>query len=128
MLVADVLGVCVRRPGGGSAVSGGAAQSQTEPVRSRPVRRLDPVRWRPRDYGVGANHPPRIQSVRGAVILSAIAIDIRDSVAWITLTSPPVNKLSMALINELSAALLELRLPEVRVVVIRAAPGRRSCA
>ena len=55
--------------------------------------------------------------------MSAIAIDIRDSVAWITLTSPPVNKLSMALINELSAALLELRLPEVRVVVIRAAAG-----
>jgi methylmalonyl-CoA decarboxylase len=64
-----------------------------------------------------------LQFMRGVDFVSAIAIDVRDSVAWITLTSPPVNKLSMTLINELSAALLELQLPEVRVVVVRAAAG-----
>jgi methylmalonyl-CoA decarboxylase len=57
--------------------------------------------------------------------LAAIAIDIRDSVAWITLTNPPVNALSMILINELSAALAAHRPPEVRVVIIRAAAGAR---
>lgn len=57
--------------------------------------------------------------------MTAIAIDIRDSVAWITLTSPPVNALSMTLISELSAALVAHRPPEVRVVIIRAAAGAR---
>ena len=57
--------------------------------------------------------------------MSSISIEIRDAVAWITLTSPPVNALSMTLIDELSAALVEHRPPEVRVVVIRSAAGAK---
>lgn len=57
--------------------------------------------------------------------MSLIEADVRDSVAWITLASPPVNALSRALIDELSAALVEHGPPDVRVVVIRAARGVR---
>jgi methylmalonyl-CoA decarboxylase len=57
--------------------------------------------------------------------VSSIVVDIRDQVAWITLASPPVNALSMTLIDELSAALVAHQPPEVRVVIIRAAPGAR---
>jgi methylmalonyl-CoA decarboxylase len=57
--------------------------------------------------------------------VSSIAVEIRDAVAWITLTSPPVNALSMTLIDELSAALVDHRPPEVRVVVIRAKAGSK---
>lgn len=57
--------------------------------------------------------------------MTAITVDVHDSVAWITLTSPPVNALSINLIDELSAALLEHRPPEVRVVIIRAEAGSR---
>ncbi|MCU0483967.1 MAG: methylmalonyl-CoA decarboxylase [Chloroflexi bacterium] len=54
-----------------------------------------------------------------------VQAEVRDSVAWITLVSPPVNALSMALIDDLSAALAAHRPPEVRAVVIRSAPGAR---
>jgi methylmalonyl-CoA decarboxylase len=57
--------------------------------------------------------------------VSLISVEISDSVAWITLASAPVNALSMALIDDLSAALLEHRPPEVRVVVIRAEAGSK---
>ena len=57
--------------------------------------------------------------------MSSISVEIRDAVAWITLTSPPVNALSMTLIDELSAALVDHRPPEVRVVVIRAKAGSK---
>jgi methylmalonyl-CoA decarboxylase len=57
------------------------------------------------------------------VSVSSITIDIREAVAWITLASPPVNALSVALIDELSSALVAHRPPKVRVVVIRAAAG-----
>jgi methylmalonyl-CoA decarboxylase len=57
--------------------------------------------------------------------VSLIQLDVRDSVAWITLASPPVNALSRTLIEELTAALAANRPPEVRVVVIRAARGTR---
>lgn len=57
--------------------------------------------------------------------MSLIAVEIRDAVAWITLASPPVNALSMALIDELSAALVDHRPPEVRVIIIRAPAGAR---
>jgi len=57
--------------------------------------------------------------------VSLISIEVSEAVAWITLASPPVNALSMALIDDLSAALVEHRPPEVRVVVIRAAAGSR---
>jgi methylmalonyl-CoA decarboxylase len=50
---------------------------------------------------------------------------VRDSVAWLTLDSPPVNALSMVLIDDLSAAFVAHRPPEVRAVVIRSAPGAR---
>ena len=55
--------------------------------------------------------------------MSLVQVDIRDSVAWITLANPPVNALSSALMDELSAALREHRPPEVRAAVIRAARG-----
>jgi methylmalonyl-CoA decarboxylase len=57
--------------------------------------------------------------------VSSVSVEIRDAVAWITLTSPPVNALSMTLIDDLSAALVEHRPPEVRVVVIRAKAGSK---
>ena len=57
--------------------------------------------------------------------MSSIVVEIRDQVAWITLASPPVNAQSMTLIDDLSAALVEHRPPEVRAVVIRAASGAR---
>jgi len=56
---------------------------------------------------------------------SMVLVEIRDSVAWLTLDAPPVNALSMALIDDLSGALDAHQPPEVRVVVIRAAPGAR---
>jgi methylmalonyl-CoA decarboxylase len=57
--------------------------------------------------------------------VSRIKIELRDSIAWITLASPPVNALSMALIDDLSTALTDYRPPDVRVVVIRAAAGSK---
>jgi methylmalonyl-CoA decarboxylase len=58
-------------------------------------------------------------------VSSLVLVDVRDSVAWLTLASPPVNALSMALIDSLSGALAAARAPEVRAVVIRAARGAR---
>jgi methylmalonyl-CoA decarboxylase len=57
--------------------------------------------------------------------VSSIKVEVRDAVAWMTLASPPVNALSMTLIDDLSAALVDYRPPEVRVVVIRAASGSK---
>jgi methylmalonyl-CoA decarboxylase len=57
--------------------------------------------------------------------VSSINVEIRDAVAWITLASPPVNALSMTLIDDLSEALVQHRPPDVRVVVIRAAAGSK---
>jgi methylmalonyl-CoA decarboxylase len=54
-----------------------------------------------------------------------VEVELRDSVAWITLASPPVNALSSRLIDDLSAALTECQPPDIRVVVIRAAAGSR---
>jgi methylmalonyl-CoA decarboxylase len=54
-----------------------------------------------------------------------VRAEVRDAVAWLTLDSPPVNALSVALITELETALTAQRPPDVRVVVIRAAPGAR---
>jgi methylmalonyl-CoA decarboxylase len=67
----------------------------------------------------------RARRTRSDVVVSSIVVDIHDQVAWITLASPPVNALSMTLIDELSAALVAYQPPEVRVVIIRAAPGAR---
>jgi len=57
--------------------------------------------------------------------VSLVQVDIRDSVAWITLANPPVNALSGALMDELSAALHDHRPPEIRAAVIRAARGSK---
>ena len=54
---------------------------------------------------------------------SMVIAEVRDSVAWLTLAAPPVNALSMALIDDLSAALATHLPPEVRAVVIRAERG-----
>jgi methylmalonyl-CoA decarboxylase len=56
---------------------------------------------------------------------SLVLVDIRDSVAWLTLDAPPVNALSIALIDELADALVANKAPEVRAVVIRATRGAR---
>jgi len=42
-------------------------------------------------------------------MVTSIVVETRESVAWITLASPPVNALSIALIDELSAALVSHR-------------------
>jgi methylmalonyl-CoA decarboxylase len=54
-----------------------------------------------------------------------VLVDIRDSIAWLTLNSPPVNALSVALIDELSAALGAQQPPDILAVIIRAASGVR---
>ena len=46
--------------------------------------------------------------------MSLIVTQIRDAIAWMTLNSPPVNALSMALIDALSDALADLQPPIVR--------------
>lgn len=48
---------------------------------------------------------------------------IEDSIATITLDNPPVNALSNRLIDDLAAALAAMQPPDVRVVILRAAPG-----
>lgn len=54
---------------------------------------------------------------------SLVLTEVRDSIAWLTLDSPPVNALSIALIDALAEALIEQQPPEVRAVVIRARRG-----
>jgi methylmalonyl-CoA decarboxylase len=56
---------------------------------------------------------------------SLVRCEITDDVAWLTLDSPPVNALSMELIDELAAAMDVARPPDVRAVVIRAMPGSK---
>ena len=52
-----------------------------------------------------------------------VLAEVRDSVAWLTISNPPVNALTSTLLDRLSAALDVQRPPQVRVVVIRAARG-----
>ena len=54
-----------------------------------------------------------------------VLVEVRDSVAWLTINNPPVNALSSALIDELSAALDAHQPPDVRAVVLRAERGQR---
>ncbi|MEI7743199.1 MAG: methylmalonyl-CoA decarboxylase [Chloroflexota bacterium] len=56
---------------------------------------------------------------------SKVLVEIRDSVAWLTISNPPVNALSSSLIDRLSAALTAQQSPAVRAVVLRASPGER---
>ncbi len=52
-----------------------------------------------------------------------VKVDVHDSVAWVTLDSPPVNAINGALIDALSGALDAQAPPAVRAIVIRAMPG-----
>jgi methylmalonyl-CoA decarboxylase len=54
-----------------------------------------------------------------------VSVEVRDSVAWLTVDNPPVNALSVALIDALSSALDDSQPPDIRAVVIRAARGAR---
>lgn len=54
-----------------------------------------------------------------------ITVDVRESVAWLTISEPPVNALSATLIRHLTDALGEAQPPEIRVVVLRAPAGSR---
>jgi methylmalonyl-CoA decarboxylase len=56
---------------------------------------------------------------------ATVSVDVRDSVAWLTIDNPPVNALSVALIDALSSALDASQPPDIRAVVIRAVPGAR---
>jgi methylmalonyl-CoA decarboxylase len=56
---------------------------------------------------------------------SLVRSEIVDGVAWITLDAPPVNALSMHLIDDLAEALAAAQPPEVRAVVLRAKPGSK---
>lgn len=56
---------------------------------------------------------------------SLVRSEVSDFVAWITLDSPPVNALSIHLIDDLAAALDAARPPRVRAVVIRAKAGAK---
>ena len=52
-----------------------------------------------------------------------VRCEVANQVAWITLDSPPVNALSIHLIDDLAEALAGAQPPLVRAVVIRARPG-----
>jgi methylmalonyl-CoA decarboxylase len=52
-----------------------------------------------------------------------VRCEVANQVAWITLDSPPVNALSIHLIDDLAEALHAAQPPQVRAVVIRAKPG-----
>ncbi len=52
-----------------------------------------------------------------------VTTEVRDSVAWLTLSNPPVNALTAPLIGDLTTALDDARPPAIRAVVLRAAPG-----
>ncbi len=56
---------------------------------------------------------------------SKVTVDVRDSVAWLTTSNPPVNALTSSLIGKLAAALEAQQPPSVRAVVVRSAPGER---
>lgn len=55
--------------------------------------------------------------------MNLVHVDVIDSIAWLTLSSPPVNALSVELIDDLEAALAAQQPPDVRAIVIRAPAG-----
>lgn len=55
--------------------------------------------------------------------MNLVHAQVTDSIAWLTLASPPVNALSVELIDDLEAALAAQQPPDVRAVVIRAPAG-----
>lgn len=54
---------------------------------------------------------------------SKVTVEVLDSVAWVTMSNPPVNALSASLIGKLSAALDGNLPPTARAIVLRSAPG-----
>jgi methylmalonyl-CoA decarboxylase len=54
-----------------------------------------------------------------------VRCEVANDVAWLTLNSPPVNALSIELIDELAASMDIARPPDVRAIVIRALPGAK---
>lgn len=56
---------------------------------------------------------------------SKVTVDVRDSVAWLTTSNPPVSALTSSLIGKLATALEAQQPPAVRAVVVRSAPGER---
>jgi methylmalonyl-CoA decarboxylase len=55
--------------------------------------------------------------------MNLVHVQVADSIAWLTLSSPPVNALSVELIDDLEAALAAQQPPEVRAIVIRGPAG-----
>ncbi len=53
----------------------------------------------------------------------SVLVEVRRGIAWMTISSPPVNALTAALIDELSAALNDAQPPAIRVVILRAPAG-----
>ncbi len=53
----------------------------------------------------------------------SVLVEIRSGIAWMTVSNPPVNALTAALIDELSEALNNAQPPAIRVVVLRAPAG-----
>ncbi len=51
-----------------------------------------------------------------------VQVQVRDSIAWITFSNPPVNALNASLLGKIGAALAQQQPPDVRVVVLRADP------
>ena len=56
---------------------------------------------------------------------SKVTVEVRDAVAWLTISNPPVNALTASLIGKISVALAAQQPPAVRVVIIRSASGER---
>ncbi len=52
-----------------------------------------------------------------------VNVEVQGPIAWITIDSPPVNAINVALIDALSLALDGQAPPDVRAVVIRSVPG-----
>ena len=59
---------------------------------------------------------------------SAITLDIRQDVAWITLNRPPLNILTLDIIRELDSALSEIAEQTNLKAVVLAANGKAFCA
>src|ERR1035437_858394 len=73
----------------------------------------------------GAQTPKENRFVVAEEEKALVRCEVANQVAWITLDSPPVNALSIHLIDDLAEALHAAQPPEVRAVVIRALPGSK---
>ena len=56
-------------------------------------------------------------------MIPLVNVEVKGQIAWITIDSPPVNAINVALIDALSLALDGQSPPDVRAVVIRSVPG-----